>query len=67
MAPEAGRPGSRGGDSDRSDGREGTASSGDDTAGLPPFLPSWRAFYILVIANLAFLILAFLGIQAYFA
>lgn len=49
------------------DGREDAAARGEETSGLPPFVPSWRAFYILVIANLAILILVFLGIQAYFA
>lgn len=70
MAPEAGGGGPRGAESEGDDGREAPAGAGgaaEDTTGLPPFLSSWRAFYILVIANLALLILVFLCIQAYFA
>jgi hypothetical protein len=66
MAPEAGRPGFRDGDAAGA-ANDGEGGDAEDSRGLPPFVPSWRAFYILVIANLALLILAFLGIQAYFA
>lgn len=38
-----------------------------DEGGLPPFVRSWRSFYLLVIGNFVLLVLLFYGIQAIFA
>lgn len=43
------------------------ASEGNDESGLPPFVSTWGGFYRLVIGALLVLILAFYGLQAYFA
>lgn len=38
-----------------------------DEGGLPPFVRSWRHFYLLVIGNFVLLVALFYGIQAVFA